>query len=201
MTETADPGARYTDIPLFPLRSVLFPDGHLPLRIFEQRYLDMVRECARNDIGFGVCLVLDDGGTHPQTARIGTLARIHDWYTYEDGLLGITATGASRFMIENTRIRDNGLMLGEVIWLPEAAETEVPESCALLTTLTARFMEKLASHYPNYHPDLLDDASWVGYRLSEWLPFKHDERQRLLEITDPLDRLQVLMDSLPRFQS
>jgi hypothetical protein len=191
------------EIPLFPLRTVLFPDGHLPLRIFEQRYLSMVRECARTDSGFGVCLILEgeEAGTAVRTAQVGSLAQIVDWYTMEDGLLGVVAIGTMRFVLEHTQPRDDGLLLGYVSWLPEPSPCRVPESYSVLSQVLGRFMEKVGTHYPSYTGDSLDDAVWVGYRLSELLPFAAIEKQHLLELSDPLDRLQNLLEALPRFQS
>lgn len=191
------------EIPIFPLRTVLFPGGQLPLRIFERRYLDMVRECARTNTGFGVCYLLDAGGkgTAATSARVGTLARIVDWYTLEDGLLGLTAEGTSRFVLGADRHDRNGLMMAEVEWLAEPPPTAVPVAFDLLSQVLARFMEKASDHYPEYTPESLQDASWVGYRLSELLPLGGVEKQHLLELSDPLDRLQSLLDLLPRFQS
>lgn len=191
------------DIPLFPLRSVLFPDGHLPLRIFEQRYLSMVRDCARSDSGFGVCLILEgeEAVTPVKTAQMGTLARIVDWYTLEDGLLGVTATGTRRFLLRHTRKQDDGLLLGTVALLPEASPCKVPEAYSVLSQVLGRFMEQLGPHYPSYTPQRLDDAVWLGYRLSELLPVSAIEKQNLLELTNPLERLQMLLEILPRFQS
>lgn len=191
------------EIPIFPLRTVLFPGGQLPLRIFEQRYLDMVRHCTRNDSGFGVCYLLEKGepGGQAQAARIGTLARIVDWYTLEDGLLGLTAEGASRFILGADRHDSNGLMMAEVEWLPEPPVTTVPVAFDMLSQVLERFMEKASDHYPDYTPESLLDASWVGYRLSELLPLGGVEKQHLLELTDPIQRLQSLLELLPRFQS
>jgi Lon protease-like protein len=191
------------EIPLFPLRTVLFPDGLLPLRIFEQRYLSMVRECARDDQGFGVCLIVEgeEAIAPVKTANIGTLASIVDWYTLEDGLLGVSALGTCRFMVEHTRRQADGLMLGSVTWLPEPPPCVVPESYFLLSQVLGRFMDKLGSHYSSYTPDLLDDAIWVGYRLSELLPLSAIEKQNLLELDDPLERLQDLLEILPRYHS
>ena len=97
------------EIPLFPLRTVLFPDGHLPLRIFEQRYLKMVRDCARSDSGFGVCLIVEgeEAIAPVKTAQVGTLAQIVDWYTLEDGLLGVSVLGTRRFRLTLEGLRRN----------------------------------------------------------------------------------------------
>lgn len=189
------------DIPLFPLQTVLFPDGYLKLRIFEQRYIDMVRECSLRECSFGVCLIGKPEGTGSLAnhMRVGTTADICDFSTLDDGLLGITVQGRQKFIIRKTRVRDNGLLMAEVETLDETA-VEVPDEYALLTTIAGRFMEQLGNHYPAFHPQQLQDARWVGYRLSELLPLDNDEKQLLLQISDPLERLQILVEVLPRFQ-
>lgn len=200
----AEPAASsLLDIPLFPLRTVLFPEGFLPLRIFEQRYLKMVRDCASNDSGFGVCLILEgeEAISPVRPATIGTLAAIVDWYTLEDGLLGVSAVGADRFRVHHTERQADGLMLGRVELLPEPPLQRVPEAYGVLTQVLARFMEKVGDQYPGYTSEHLDDASWVGYRLAELLPLAAIEKQQLLELNDPIRRLQDLLQILPRFQS
>ena len=190
------------EVPLFPLRTVLFPEGMLPLRIFERRYLDMVRDCARDDAPFGVCLRHDDEetATPGEPAQTGTLARITDWYTLEDGLLGVSATGAERFAREETWRDPDGLLRARVRLLPEPPRTAVPEAFALLSEVLDRFMDKVGEHYPQFTPEHLQDAAWVGYRLAELLPISGIEKQHLLELDDPVARLQVLLEIMPRFQ-
>lgn len=192
-----------SEIPIFPLRTVLFPGGQLPLRIFEQRYLDMVKLCTRQGTSFGVCFLvsIDEDQSGLQSARIGTLAQITDWYTMEDGLLGLTVEGTSRFFLRSDRHNENGLMMGDVIFLPEPPPTALPVAFDLLGQVLGRFMEKASDHYPDYSPDNLQDAAWVGYRLSELLPLGGVEKQLLLELDDPIDRLQKLLEFLPRFQA
>jgi Lon protease-like protein len=191
------------EIPLFPLRTVLFPDGYLPLRIFEQRYLQMVRDCASNDSNFGVCLIMEgeEAIAPVRPASIGTVAVIVDWYTLEDGLLGVSAVGADRFRVQHTERQANGLMLGQVELLPEPEPQQVPAAYSVLSQVLARFMEKVGDQYPGHSAERLDDASWVGYRLAELLPLAAIEKQQLLEQNDPIRRLQDLLHILPRFQS
>jgi Lon protease-like protein len=191
------------EIPLFPLRTVLFPGAYLPLRIFEQRYLTMVRDCTRSNTGFGVCLIREgeEAVAPVKTTEVGTLAQIVDWYTLEDGLLGVTATGTFRFEKENTWQGEDGLFRAQVRVLPEPQECAVPEAFSVLSDVAGRFMEKVAQHYPDFTPDHLQDAVWLGYRLSELLPLGGIEKQHLLELSDPLERLQNLVEILPRFQS
>ncbi len=188
------------DIPLFPLNTVLFPGGPLSLRIFERRYLDLVRDCTRNGSGFGVCLILQgrEAGEPSVPAAVGTFARIVDFYTLDDGLLGIRASGSERFRVERSRVRDNGLAHGEVRFWPDEPTIVVPPEYALLATILDRLLEKLET---TFERSRLDDASWVGFRLAEALPLENRERQHLLQMTDPLERLAQITQYLPRFQS
>lgn len=191
------------EIPLFPLRTVLFPGGFLPLRIFEQRYLQMVRDCARDNTGFGVCLIREgeEAVSPVKTAEIGTHAQIVDWYTLEDGLLGVSAVGTVRFLAESVWQQDDGLFRARVRVLPEPPVCTLPEAYSLLADVLGRFMEKVGHQYPGYSEESLQDAVWVGYRLAELLPLSGVEKQHLLELTNPLERLQSLVEVLPRFQS
>jgi Lon protease-like protein len=191
-----------TDLPLFPLSAVLFPGGPLALRIFEQRYLELVRDCARRSSGFGVCLILDgrEIGEPAVPAAVGTLARITDFYTLPDGLLGITAEGGERFQVATTRVRDNGLVHGEVRFWPDEPVVSVPPEHGLLATILERLIEKAGGPFAKAARSDYDNASWVGFRLAETLPLAQPERQQLLQMTDPLERLARLMQYVPRFQ-
>jgi Lon protease-like protein len=184
------------------LQTVLFPGGHLPLRIFEQRYIDMIRECSAAGSCFGICLLNNsEESNHPAThLGVGTTAAISDFSTLDDGLLGIVARGAQKFIVQSTRMRDNGLLMAEVETLPESNQVEVPVQYSVLSMIAARLMERVGGNYPDFEPDQLQNALWLGYRLAELLPLENNEKQTLLQITDPLDRLQVLLEVLPRFQ-
>lgn len=204
-TGLAQPSKNVTtsEIPLFPLRTVLVPGGFLPLQIFEPRYLDMVRDCTSTNRGFGVCAIYEGGeiGSVSAHARIGTLARIRDFNTLENGLLGITTEGHERFRIEKTRVRDNGLMVADVSWLEPVADQPLPEPWFLLARVVEKFMEKLESNYPSYTPGALDSAEWVSWRLTELLPMSIQDRQWLLERDNSPDRLQRLLEILETLNS
>jgi Lon protease-like protein len=191
------------EIPLFPLRTVLFPGAILPLRIFEQRYLTMIRDCARTDSGFGVCLIREgeEAVSPVKTTQVGTHAQVVDWYTLEDGLLGVSTIGTARFITESVWQREDGLFKAHITVLPEPSECPVPEAYSVLSDVLARFMEKVGAHYPQSGPEQLQDAVWVGYRLSEFLPLSGIEKQHMLELSDPIERLQQLLEVMPRFQS
>lgn len=192
----------HRDLPLFPLGTVLYPGGQLPLRIFEQRYLDMVRECARKGTPFGVCLILSgtEAGVPATPAAVGTLAHIVDFHNREDGLLGILAEGGARFRVARTRVRADGLVRGDVEVWPDEPAASVPVELALLQTILERLVENLAPQWHHVPRDRYEDASWVGFRLAELLPLQDEERQHMLELSDPVRRLTELRDILPRFQ-
>jgi Lon protease-like protein len=192
-----------TTIPIFPLGTVLFPGGPLTLRIFEQRYLDLVRDCTRDGAGFGVCLIVDgaEAGQVASCAAVGTLARVVDFYTLPDGLLGITAQGGERFRVVSTRVQDNGLAHADVDWLADEALLALPPQHLLLATILERLHEAAGAGFAHVERPLYDDASWVGFRLAELLPLDAPDRQELLQLTDPLQRLDRILHILPRFQS
>ena len=190
------------EMPLFPLASVLFPGGQLQLRIFEPRYLDLVRECTRHGTGFGVCLILQgqEVGEPAVPAAIGTIARISDFHRDDDGLLGIVAEGGARFRVARSRVRSDGLLRGDVEVWPDEPEQPVPVEFALLQTILERLIETMAPHWRDAPRSAYDDASWLGFRLAELLPLDVGEQQRMLELNDPVQRLAELRDILPRFQ-
>jgi len=180
------------EIPLFPLRTVLFPDGPLPLRIFEQRYLDMISRCMKEDGPFGVVLIRDGSETGPaDVCDVGTLARIVDWYQGSDGLLGVTAMGQQRFRISASHRQADGLLLGEIELLPAEADTELPEVFKPLAEILAGVLDDLGRLYESL-PRRYDDAGWVSNRFAEILPIPPEQKQQLLESEIPLERLAEL---------
>ena len=191
-----------TELPLFPLRSVLFPGGELRLRIFEARYLDLVRQCTRSDSGFGICLILDgeEAGRPATPAAFGTLARIVDFHTEPDGLLGLLVRGECRFHVLRSRVRDNGLIVGTVETLPEPPPEPVAPEHGLLATLVERLVDRFGGVHAKADRRRFDDAAWVGYRLAEMLPFTTAERQEFLQCDDAYARLTRIVQRLPRLQ-
>jgi len=185
-----------TEVPLFPLRTVLFPGGSLRLRIFEPRYLSLVSRCLREEIGFGVVLIRQGAEVGPAvTYDVGTLARITDWYTLSDGLLGITALGEERLRIGSSRREPDGLVVGDVTMLgPERAAGLEPRHTAAVAAL-----ESLSSLANEPIPQAVwrtDDAGWVAARLAELLPSSAAEKQAWLELGDPIERLDAIMPAL-----
>ncbi len=184
-------------IPLFPMNTVLFPGGMLPLKIFEARYLDMVSECLRLGQQFGVCLISSgkEVGGSAECYEIGTLAKIVDWDRRDDGLLEIVVEGRQRFRLLEQRERPNHLAEGDVQLIDDDDCEELPVQYQLLSDLLRQIAEKFELSYQADHENF-EDAVWVGYRLSEVLPLKSEERQALLEIDSPVNRLQQIQDAI-----
>jgi hypothetical protein len=184
-------------LPLFPLRTVLFPGGLLPLRIFEPRYVDMVRQCLRADEPFGVVLIRAGGETGPigGVAGVGTGARIVDFQALPDGLLGLMCRGERRFRLQRRTTRADGLHLGEVEWLPEPESSPLEAAQQPLVRVLQRVLAELGETARFLEPRY-DDAGWMGCRCAELLPLDDAARQQLLEIDDPAERLRQIMPLL-----
>jgi len=187
------------NLPLFPLRSVLFPEGMLKLRIFETRYVDMIGRCMREDTGFGVVLIVEgmEAGSPVTTAETGTLARVTDFEQLSDGLLGITAQGQQRFKLITARRQPDGLNMGEIEWLADDATLRVPPEHADLADALRDLWPKLTEGREVTPPPRYDEALWVSSRLAEILPLELADRQRCLEMDDPIERLQFLRERIP----
>lgn len=187
------PSAGSAELPLFPLNTVLFPGGPLPLRIFEPRYVDMVRECMREGAPFGVVLIRvgQEAGAVASAADVGTSARIIDFNQLPDGLLGIMCSGDQRYRVEDRRVQPDGLNVGTITWLPPDREEPLPAQYAHLGQLLKKVLPQLNDFYGSM-PTKLDDAGWVGMRLAEILPISLGEKQECLEMDDPMARLERL---------
>jgi uncharacterized protein len=179
-------------IALFPLNIVLFPGGALPLRIFETRYVDMVRRCMRGSQAFGVALIREGNEVGPaETFDVGTLAKIVDFHQLSDGLLGLSCIGEQRFRIRSRGCQADGLNLAEVDWLAAEPTVAVPARHTRLSELLKNVLPQLGEVYTGIEMRL-DDAAWVGHRLAEILPIPLADKQRCLELDDPIERLDVL---------
>ncbi len=195
-----EPGERLT-IPLFPLHTVLFPGGPLPLRIFEPRYLDMVSRCLKTETGLGICLIREGSevGAAPQVCDVGTLSFITYWNKRSDGLLGITVRGAQRIRIVSRHIAPNQLTSADVELIANEPEVSLPKQFAYLADLARRIIDQLEPPYTTMDKRF-DDAGWVGARLTELLPLALATKQEMLELSDPLERLMRLGRLLPELE-
>ena len=183
-------------IPLFPLNTVLFPGGPLPLRIFETRYIDMISERMRSDAPFGVLLIKNGHEVGlSSTYEVGTLARITDWYQGSDGLLGVTAIGEQRFRLLSAERQPDGLNIGEVEILPDEAPMPLPEEYKGMATILAGVLDDLGRLYESMQRNY-DDAGWVTCRFVEILPIDLEQKQQCLEHGDPAERLSLVNELL-----
>ena len=187
-------------IPIFPLNTVLFPGGCLPLRIFEPRYLDMVSQCMKTGSGFGICLIKEgkETGTAAKVYDVGTLCDISYFNTQADGLLSITATGKQRFKIVDQEIRPNQLTVATVSILRDESSQPIPANFNSAVNLLEKLFEQLGQPYKKL-PKNYQCASWVSSRLTELLPFDLQEKQKYLELDDPIERLNALWQILKSY--
>ena len=185
------------ELPLFPLKTVLFPGGVLPLKVFEQRYIEMTKACLKDARPFGVVLITQ--GTEvaqastspPEFAPVGTLATIATWDMPQLGILHVSAIGSERFQVRSHEVKTDGLVVARVARIPAEPAVALASAFAPLVKL----LEILAARVgPRQFPDkpAYDDASWVGYRLAELLPLPLSIKQGMLEINDADVRLGLL---------
>jgi len=180
-------------LPIFPLNTVLFPGGVLPLRVFEARYIDMTRDCLKREAPFGVALIKEGNevGAAALPENIGCMARITDWDMQQLGVLSLTTVGQERFRIVGSSVAADGLITADVEIIPAEPSQPVPrEDSACISLLRAIIMQVGDKHVPA--PHYFSDAAWVGYRLSELLPIPRAAKQRLLELEDSISRLQII---------
>ncbi|HEX6137938.1 MAG TPA: LON peptidase substrate-binding domain-containing protein [Casimicrobiaceae bacterium] len=190
-------------LPLFPLRTVLFPGGLLPLKVFERRYVEMTKACLRDDRPFGVCMitrgdeVARTGSGTPEIATVGTLAQITNFDMPQMGILHLMTEGGSRFEVHRHASDASGLVTAEVTTIADEPRLPLADAYAPL----ARLLELIASRVGPEHfsaPARYDDASWVGHRLAELLPLPLALKQSMLEVNDANVRLAALRQFLER---
>jgi hypothetical protein len=184
-------------LPLFPLNTVVFPGGRLSLRVFEQRYLEMVKQSIADGTPFGICAIREgaETGTPAVPHSVGTLVHVSDWDMPQTGILHVDTRAADRFHVRGVRTESNGLLVGQVEAVSVEAPTPVPAELQLVVEILRRIVDEYGdAHFPA--PHAFDDAVWVGYRLSEVLPLKLSTRQNLLEMNDSVMRLRILAEFL-----
>lgn len=199
-------------LPLFPLDAVLFPGGLLPLRIFEVRYLDMIRKCHAAQAPFGVVALT--AGSEVRTAEdpnetfhdIGTLAVIQELEVRQPGLIMVRCSGTQRFRISERQRLKHGLWVADVVQIPEDMQVAVPEDLTahatalgqLIDTLEQRSSGRSGPGMPLQPPWRLDDCGWVANRWCELLPLPVELKQRLMALDNPVVRLELVGDILSR---
>ena len=200
-----------SSLPLFPLGTVLFPDGVLPLRIFEVRYLDMIGKCHKAGAPFGVVTLAQGaevrrpGGGAEVFHSVGTLATITALQTPQPGLMTIRCHGEQRFRISSSRQLKHGLWIADVGRLDEDLTVPVPDDLKATADALERLLESLKARQtpdnappPLQGPMRLDDCGWLANRWCEILPLPLELKQRLMQLDNPLVRLELVNDILHR---
>jgi Lon protease-like protein len=192
-----------TTVPLFPLKTVLFPGGMLPLKVFEQRYIEMTKACLKHEKPFGVCLLKDGEevarpgplAKPPEFAPIGTLARITSCDVPQLGILHLKTEGCDRFQVHSHSIGGDGLVVGQVTAIPPEPAIALADDYRPLAALLELLIARVGRENFAAEPEL-GDASWVSYRLAELLPLPLPIKQSMLEINDSQVRLEMLAQFL-----
>ncbi|MBO55711.1 MAG: peptidase S16 [Dehalococcoidia bacterium] len=180
-----------SNCPIFPLRTILFPDSRLPLRIFEPRYIDMVSKCMKDSSEFGVVLSRESNDPKMfETYNMGTMAKIIDWEQGNDGLLGISTIGTNKFKLLGMNKQDDGLNIGNVEIFEREGDFKPTENFSNLVSLLKAILDDINLY--NDDEKKFESASWVSFRFAEILPLKLEDKQRCLEIDDPIIRLNYL---------
>ena len=206
-----------SSLPLFPLGTVLYPGGLLPLRIFEVRYLDMIGKCHKLGAPFGVVALTQgsevqrpsDGPSGDAFANeafhtVGTLATITEFSVPQAGLMVIRCTGAQRFCVTRSEKLKHGLWVADVERLPNDQVIRIPPDLQAVSNALGNLIKSLRTRdVPEEQmllqpPYLLDDCGWVANRWCELLSLPLAHKQRLMELDNPLLRLELVSDMLER---
>jgi uncharacterized protein len=184
-------------LPIFPLGTVLFPEGQLPLRIFEARYTDMVRRCLKTETPFGVCLIGEgaEAGPARSFASVGCSARIVDTDMEQLGLLLIETRGTDRFEVLEHAVQKDGLVMAQVRWIAADDPLPLPDQYQPLADL----LERLARETDRLPGELrLNDGVWVSNRVAEMLPVASPLKQKLMALEDAGARLMLVQQILEK---
>ncbi len=178
---------------IFPLNVVLFPGGILPLRVFEQRYMDMAKTCLRDGEPFGVCLIRSgrEVGDPAIPEPVGCTARIFEWDMQQLGVLSIRTQGEGRFRILTATVTSAGLTRAQVEMIEPESDAPLPERYLACATLLRAVAEEHGATLFG-EPARYDSTSWVSSRLTEILPVPLHAKQKLLELEDAMQRIEIL---------
>lgn len=183
------------EIPIFPLRSIVLPGGLFPLRIFERRYIDMVKDCIKDESGF--CIALTRNNPTDQYVKdvynYASYVKIIDWNQLEDGLLGITVEGINKVYISNSNLNNNNLLVGKIEKIQNEKEYMIPQKHIVLSKFYKKIYPNI-KHFVSFKKERYADASWVSYRLIECLPLDSSSKNKLISLDNALDRLSMIFE-------
>jgi uncharacterized protein len=194
VSESMRPRVETRALPIFPLNTVLFPGGVLSLKIFETRYMDMAKAALKHNTPFGIALILEGSevGTPAAHERIGTAVNIAEWDMQQLGVLQVRVRGEKRFRIQNYETTNAGLIVAQV----EMIDDDVSSNHSTALQVCAAFLQTVIAQIGSQIPvseHRFGDSFWVGARLAEILPLGNTIKQKMLELTDPTIRLELLL--------
>ncbi len=194
----------FRKIPLFPLGTILFPDGVIALKIFEARYLDMIKQCLREKTEFGVVSIIKNSDASEEDislsfSSIGTLAQIEDFDPVQPALYMTKSFGTQRFRLIRSKQEVNGLWMGEVELIENDPLTPIPQEHQKVAELLDEIIsviqsEDLLGETFFKKPFKVDDCGWVSNRLAELLPISLAQKNHLLAQTNPRIRLDLITE-------
>jgi Lon protease-like protein len=184
------------EIPLFPLSAHLLPGGRISLRIFEPRYVRMIKEACKNDSSFGICMLNAKGNKdrNEHIYSIGTFAKVIDFDTLDNGFLGVTVEGSKCFDIKSITTESDGLRLGECQWLDEWTVQSEEHSIAPIDEKLMEIFDKYPEFNTLYQNPKFSDPVWVIYRWLELIPVDAEKKQHLMQQKDYLKALSFLTE-------
>jgi Lon protease-like protein len=197
----------FLTLPLFPLGTTLYPDGVIHLKIFEVRYLDMIKSCVRDNVPFGI-VTLDQGGEvrtpneKISFARVGTFANIIHFEAVQPSLLMIQCTGGARFTIRGCERKKNGLWVADVEAMDDDVSEPIPPELRSAAMTLQKVIDSMKAQglskdqMPFTYPYKINDCGWVANRWCELLPLTAGQREHLLALANPRLRLDLVFDVL-----
>ena len=187
----------YNDIPVFPLKSIILPGGQFPLRIFERRYLDMIRDSLKTNSGFVIALTKKDADYISSVHDYACYVEIVDWSQLDGGLLGITVEGKSLVTLSNYKLDETNLLRGDAQQIKSSIDHLIPQKYQILSKFYRKIYPEIKA-YIFHNKSKYNDANWIGFRLIECLPIEISDKADLIATNEPLDRLEKILHIVKR---
>ena len=187
----------YNKIPIFPLKSIILPGGQFPLRIFERRYLDMIRDSLKTNSGFVIALTKKDADYISSVHDYACYVDIIDWSQLDGGLLGITVEGKSLVTLSNCKLDETNLLRGDAQQIKSSIDHLIPQKYQILSKFYRKIYPEIKA-YIFHNKSKYNDANWIGFRLIECLPIEISDKADLIATNEPLDRLEKILHIVKR---
>ena len=187
----------YNDIPIFPLKSIILPGGQFPLRIFERRYLDMIRDSLKTNSGFVIALTKKDADYISSVHDYACYVEIVDWSQLDGGLLGVTVEGKSLVTLSNCKLDETNLLRGDAQQIKSSIDHLIPQKYQILSKFYRKIYPEIKA-YIFHNKSRYNEANWIGFRLIECLPIEISDKADLIATNEPLDRLEKILHIVKR---